>query len=93
MDMAEINRRVETKWPGYSISGNGEVAVVRTCSKTVVMCESPLLATSVREEKCCEKCNHFVDTWRGWHFISYKADRPKQAAYITCGYRERGDDE
>lgn len=90
MEQAEIIRRVQVRWPGYSITGNGEIAVVRHCNKTVVLCSMPMEANAVVNEKCYEKCNTETAPWGRWHVVAYKkADKPSVVLDRT-GY---GDDD
>lgn len=87
MEQAEIIRRVQIKWPGYGVAGQGEIAVVRHCSKSIVMCCIPLEANAVVNEKCCEKCNTETAPWCTWHVVAYKkADKLSGAQFLKVGY-------
>jgi hypothetical protein len=90
MEQAEIIRRVQIKWPGYGVAGAGEIAVVRHCSKTVVLCSMPMEANAVVSEKCYEKCNLETAPWGRWHVIAYKKADKQRMVLDRTGY---GDDE
>jgi hypothetical protein len=51
------------RWPNYSVSGVGTLAVVLACSNRVVLCDMPMVAQTIRQEPCCQFCNHPEHTW------------------------------
>lgn len=44
------------RWPGYTITGDGRMAVVCHCHRTVQLCQTPMLARAVANEKCRTNC-------------------------------------
>jgi hypothetical protein len=57
------------RWPGYSITGAGSLAVVLECSRRVVLVQMPLQANALAAEKCCGICSHATAPGAGLHRI------------------------
>jgi hypothetical protein len=57
------------RWPSYSITGAGPLAVVLECCHRVVQVMMPLEAAALAGEKCCATCSHAAAPGAGLHRI------------------------
>lgn len=57
------------RWPGYTITGAGPLAVVLECCRKVVLVQIPLQAHALAAEKCCGVCSHIAAPGAGLHRI------------------------
>jgi hypothetical protein len=57
------------RWPGYEISGTGALAVVRHCSHTIVLVQTPIEAHAISGERCGPQCSFRIAPEGGWHEV------------------------
>ena len=73
--MASIDKATaELRWPGYTVTGDGRLAVVCHCNRRVVLASTPLEAAVIQQERCGQHCSHVIAPEGGWHQIK-KLDR------------------
>ncbi len=85
--MAEITktetiwqRMARTEFPWHQISGDGPLAVLLECNRTVVLTSSPMVARTIKADKCGPGCDHVSEPLGGWHKIrELKAPEPRRA--------------
>jgi hypothetical protein len=65
------------RWPGYTVTGAGSIAVVRQCQYSVVLASTPLEAQAIASERCGQHCSHMLAPEGGWHTIKM-LETPKQ---------------
>ncbi len=67
------------RWPGYTITGAGSLAVVLECRRRVVLVMTPLEASVLAGKQCCATCSHAAAPGAGLHSIR-KLDSPHNEA-------------
>lgn len=66
------------RWPGFTISGAGALAVALECARKVILCQTPLEAQVIAAERCSAMCNQ-PDHFYRWHRIhELNAPKPRQ---------------
>jgi hypothetical protein len=65
------------RWTGYEVSGDGRLAVVYECCRKVVLVQTPIEASVLRQERCGQHCSYKIAPEGGWHKIS-KLDDPRR---------------
>lgn len=53
------------RWPGYTVSGQGTIAVVFLCSARIELVTTPLLARVLKSEDCGPRCQRHIGP--GYH--------------------------
>jgi hypothetical protein len=66
---AEYIDAARARWPGYSISGDGSLAVIYHCAHKIELVAMPMLAQTIVGERCGPYCSHTGNKDGGWHVI------------------------
>ena len=73
-------RIARTEFPWNAITGDGPLAVVIACQRQVVLCANPMIARTLKAEKCGPHCDHISEPHGGWHVIrELKPPEPRRA--------------
>jgi hypothetical protein len=65
------------RWPNYSISGAGKIAVVLPCQQKIILCEIPLQSEPIRVGDCQPCVRRYGD--RKIHHRTIVLNEPKPA--------------
>lgn len=69
-----------TEFPWHAIDGNGPLAVVLECRRQIVLTENPMIARTIKSERCGPRCDHVSEPLGGWHKIrELKEPTPRRA--------------
>ena len=88
--MAEIFNThlvAQNRWPGHTISGTGNIAVILGCSYKVRLVQTPLEAKVIASQRCGDRCSHIIAPDGNWHEIQ---ELHVPVAYVPKNFRNIG---
>jgi hypothetical protein len=85
---AEYIDAAKRRWPQYSITGNGSIAVVFHCNHRIELCTMPMLAQTIVGERCGQYCDHVRNPEYRWHEIE-RLELPRPPVLVTVRDWER----
>jgi hypothetical protein len=78
----EYQQIAKRRWPGYTIAGDGSIAVLYHCTYRVELVTTPIEASAIVGERCGQHCGHMTTPEGGWHEIE-KLKLPRAPVLVT----------